>query len=126
MQQMLELNHLTLQHALPSSPSPSDLPEGSSSWQEGANTTLQAMLADAYQLTRHSYQSLAVMQQQMWRLTLGLSIAIVSLIAWACWCIGGYLVAALARRREGARRTASESPSHCASIRTPGEIGQLV
>lgn len=124
------LSHLTMQHALSSSPSTSDLPEGSSSWQEGANgqlhTTLQAMLADAYQLTRHSYQSLAVMQQQMQRLTLGLSIAIFSIIAWACWSVGGYFVAALAQLREGTRRTASESPSHCASIRTSGEIGQLV
>jgi hypothetical protein len=82
------------------------------------------MLADAYQLTRHSYQSLAVMQQQMQRLTLGLSIAIFSIIAWVCWSVGGHLVAVLAQLREGTRRTASESPSYCASIRTPGEIGQ--
>jgi nitrate/nitrite-specific signal transduction histidine kinase len=124
------LSYLTMQHALPSSPSPSDLPEGSSSRREGANgqlhATLQAMLADAYQLTRHSYQSLAVMQQQMQRLTLGLSIAIFSIIAWVCWYVGGHLVAALAQLREGTQRTASESPSYCASIRTPGEIGQLV
>lgn len=83
------------------------------------------MLTDANQLTRHSYQSLAVMQQ-MQRLTLGFSIAIFSIIAWACWSVGGYLVAALAQLRKGTRRTASESPSHCASIRTLGEIGKLV
>jgi hypothetical protein len=87
------LFHLTMKDALPSSPSTSDLPEGSSSWQEGANgqihATLQAMLVDANQLTRHSSQSLAVMQQQMQRLTLSLSIAIFSIIVWACWSVGG-------------------------------------
>lgn len=124
------LSRLTMQHALPSSPSTSDLPEGSSSWQEDSSrqlhATLQAMLADANQLTRQSHHSLAVMQQRTQRLTLGLSFAIFSIITWTCWSVGRHIVAALAQLRENTRRAASAPPSHRASIRTPSDIGQLV
>ncbi|MDH3599845.1 MAG: ATP-binding protein [Candidatus Tectomicrobia bacterium] len=124
------LSQLTIQSALTPSPSTSNRPKSASSWQEGASgqlhVTLQAMLADANQLMRHSYQNLAVLHQRTQRFTLGLHIAIFSIMAWAGWFVGKHLLASPAPLHEGSRRMASENLPHRAATHTPDATGQLV